>query len=209
MIIKSFKLFESHSDIHKICQQYDIKDYSINPDGSIDVDGDVYLCGGKLSRLPLEFRHVSGNFYCHNNQLTSLQGCPESVGGGFYCYSNQLTSLEGCPESVGEGFYCDNNQLTNLEGCPRSVGGNFDCAHNQLTSLQGCPESVDGDFSCYYNPVSDIYKLFKTFKCIEWLNEYDVIQGDSVIYQRLMDVYHELGMKVPDRIELKNYKMVY
>ncbi len=28
--------------IHNICKKYDIENYSINSDGSIDVDGDVF-----------------------------------------------------------------------------------------------------------------------------------------------------------------------
>ncbi len=34
---------------------------------------------------------VNGSFYCHNNQLTSLEGSPKEVGGYFYCANNQLT----------------------------------------------------------------------------------------------------------------------
>ena len=56
---------------------------------------------------------ITGDFSCHNNQLTSLKGCPSSVGGDFSCSGNKLTSLKGCPSSVGGDFYCSNNQLTN------------------------------------------------------------------------------------------------
>ena len=34
-MIKSFKLFESHSEIIEICKEYGIKNYSINENGSI------------------------------------------------------------------------------------------------------------------------------------------------------------------------------
>ena len=71
--------------------------------------------------------------------------------GNFFCSDNQLTSLEGCPSEVGGYFDCSSNQLTSLEGCPSEVGGNFSCRNNQLTSLEGCPSEVGGDFSCYYN----------------------------------------------------------
>ena len=36
--MRYLKLFESFEDIEQICKQYGIKYYSINPDGSIDVD---------------------------------------------------------------------------------------------------------------------------------------------------------------------------
>ena len=84
--------------------------YTINNDGSIDVEGSVNLSRKKLTKIPFNFSKVSGNFYCTNNQLTSLDGAPNTVGGYFACYNNQLVSLEGAPNTVGGGFYCYNNQ---------------------------------------------------------------------------------------------------
>ena len=39
--MKHLKLFESFKDIDSICDEYGIKDYTINDDGLVDVDGDV------------------------------------------------------------------------------------------------------------------------------------------------------------------------
>ena len=79
---------------------------------------------------------VTGNFWCHSNQLKSLEGCPQTVGGYFDCSNNQLESLEGCPQTVGGDFNCWNNKLKSLEGCPQTVGGYFNCYNNKkLTSL--------------------------------------------------------------------------
>ena len=86
---------ESRQDIDSICQKYNIKNYIINEDGSIDVDGDVDLSNRELIELPLKFRNVSGDFYCSYNELTSLEGAPSSVDGDFDCSGNKLTSLEG------------------------------------------------------------------------------------------------------------------
>ena len=36
--------------------------------------------------------------------MISLVGGPDSVGGGFFCNNNKLTSLEGCPINVGDCF---------------------------------------------------------------------------------------------------------
>lgn len=135
-------------NIHDICRQYDITNYIINDDLSIDVDGDVGLCNRKLTKLPLKFRNVTGNFYCSYNQLTSLEGAPQTVGVDFYCQDNQLTTLEGAPQTVGCGFYCSYNQLITLKGTPQTVMGNFDCYNNQLTSLEGAPQTVGGIFYC-------------------------------------------------------------
>jgi len=156
MKIKSYNLFlESVDSIKSICKKYGITNYTINSDGSIDVDGDVNLYFKGLTKLPLKFRRVTGYFDCRNNQLNSLEGSPKEVGSHFDCSRNQLTSLEGSPKEVGGNFYCRNNQLTSLEGCPNSVGGDFYCSRNQLTSLEGSPKSV-GYFSCSYNQLTSL-----------------------------------------------------
>ena len=141
--------------------------YTINEDGSIDVDGDVDLYNRNLTKIPFKFRNVSGYFGCNNNQLTSLDGAPNTVGRWFDCTDNQLTSLEGAPSSVGGGFYCHNNQLISLKGAPSSVGDFFSCDNNQLTSLEGAPSSVGGEFYCCNNsnlPYSELFKIVDNVK---------------------------------------------
>jgi len=112
--MKHLKLFESFEDIDSICKRYGIKNYTINSDGTIDVDGDVYLNNKGLIKLPLKFGKVTGNFYCSYNKLTSLEGSPSYVGVGFYCYNNQLTSLEGCPKEVGDWLNCYSNPIHSI-----------------------------------------------------------------------------------------------
>ncbi len=218
------------SEIHKICKEHNIKYYTINDDMSISVNGIVVLSYRNLKSIPITFKEVSGYFSCSNNQLTSLEGCPETVGGGFYCNVNQLTSLKGCPETVGGHFSCSNNQLTSLKYCPETVGGDFYCNVNQLTSLEYCPETVGGDFSCHSNnltnfdglpeffeqsiylsrnPVDEIYNLFnRDPRCIYWIREFGTIQGDEVVRDRLEEVYHTLGISIPKDIKLKEYILV-
>jgi hypothetical protein len=219
------KLFENFKDIYSICKKYNITNYTINSDGSIDVDGDVNLENMKLSKLPLKFRNVSGCFYCNRNQLTSLEGAPQSVG-DFYCGDNQLTSLEGAPQSVGDdfdcsynkltslegapqsvggGFSCGDNQLTSLEGAPQSVGDGFYCGYNQLTSLEGAPQSVGGDFDCGYNPVYKVWSLFMDYSKIELLNDYDPfreVDGEpAIILDRLNDFLAEIGKDPAEKVD--------
>jgi hypothetical protein len=146
---------ESKEDIDSICKKFRIENYTINED-SVDVDGNVYLYGKGLTKLPLKFGKVSGNFSCHGNKLKSLSGAPLSVGGYFSCHSNQLKSLSGAPLSVGGDFYCSDNKLKSLEGSPLSVGGNFNCSSNQLKSLSGAPLSVGGYFSCRGNQLKSL-----------------------------------------------------
>ena len=85
------KLFEDFSEIDVICKRYNIKKYTINPDGTVDVNGYVNLNNRRLKELPLKFGRVSGSFYCQHNQLTTLEGSPKEVRGGFYISDNPLS----------------------------------------------------------------------------------------------------------------------
>ena len=209
-MITSFKLFESNLEIEKICKNLGIEDFQI-VDGLVNVLGDVSISDRELTRIPVKFGRVDGNFGCYNNQLTSLEGSPQSVGGDFWCNNNQLTSLEGAPQSVGGYFDCINNQLTHLKGSPQSVGGNFNCNNNKLTTFRGIPEyslNEEKSFYCNENPIHEIYYLFRTPKCIDLINEYEVI-GDGVISRvRLEEVFVELGLEVPKNFKFGNYKLI-
>ena len=117
-------------------EEYGIENFTVNPDGSIDVNGDVNMYNKGLTKIPFKFGKVGGYFYCsYNPALTSLKGAPKSVGTDFYCSNNPaLTSLEGAPKSVGGYFYCSYNPaLTSLDGAPESVTGSFYSRHNKFT----------------------------------------------------------------------------
>ena len=197
------------SEIRNICEEYNIKNYTINDDMSISVNGHVDLTFKNLKSLPIKFKEITGYFSCRGNKLISLKNCPETVGGNFNCSGNQLTSLKYCPETVDGNFYCGNNNLTSLEYCPETVDGGFNCSNNQITNFDGLPEFFERPIYLDGNPVDEIYKLFKQDpRCIYWIREFDAIQGDEVVRDRLEEVYHTLGMDIPKDIILKKYKLV-
>ena len=135
--------------ISLICKRYNITNYTINSDGSIDVNGYVWLTYEGLSELPLRFNKVSGDFDCGCNYLTTLKGGPRWVGGYYNCDDNQLTSLEFSPDYVGSNFYCDDNDLTD-NYCDTEIGGYF------YTSLE-----QDGLTEVNYNEWRKLYKRKK------------------------------------------------
>jgi hypothetical protein len=110
--------------ISLICKKYNIENYTINDDGSIDVNGDVFLYNCNITELPLRFNKVSGDFDCSWNRLTSLKGGPRWVGGSFSCQYNQLPSLEFSPDYVDGWFDCSDNLLTD-NYCDSEIGGGF------------------------------------------------------------------------------------
>ena len=101
----------TNQEIKDICTKYNINNYIINPDGSIDVNDNVDLSDKGLTEIPLKFNRVSGYFHCYCNELTSLKGSPSYVGGIFDCSNNELTSLIGSPIVIGRNFDCSYNPI--------------------------------------------------------------------------------------------------
>jgi len=143
---------EGKDRIDLICNQYGIGNYTINPDGSIDVDGDVNLMRKNLSILPLKFNKVTGDFNCAENNLTSTYGFPKTLGASLSCRDNMLTSMKGIPEVILENCDFFNNQLTSLEFSPLRVNGFFSCVKNNIRSLEGAPEYIGTYFLISHNP---------------------------------------------------------
>ena len=174
--LKLYEGFQSEEEVSKICKEFGIKNWSINSDGLVDVNGNVDLDDKGLTKIPLKFGYVSGYFLCSDNQLTSLEGSPERVGGN---------------------FDCDNNQLTSLEGCPRSVGRNFNCFSNQLTSLEG-PRYIEGKFYCSDNPMENVWKIISPDgkwdnSIMDLFNDYDALRGNEIVLDRFNEFLEEIG----------------
>jgi hypothetical protein len=228
--LRKYKIFESNSQIDRICEKYDIKNYTINSDNSVDVDGNVYLWDKKLTSIPLNFNIVNGYFECGYNYLTSLKGCPVRVSNEFSCYNSQLTSLQYSPQYMeNDDFNCGWNKIESLQYCTKLIRGNFWCYNNKLTSLEYHP-TVYGEFHCQYNqintfenfyyykedvyfdgnPIWDIYLLFNDMKLIEltwdygfeWKGEIDLYKLDIF----LKETEHEYKGSLRKYFENKKYK---
>lgn len=214
-----FKKFFDKRKIADLCEEYSIRNFKFNDDGSIDVAGSVYLDHKSLKEIPIKFRNVSNNFSCGYNELISLRNSPMNVGGEFNCESNLINNLEFSPLNVGGDYYCSyNKNLISLKGVTKIISGSFNCRYSGLDSLEFCPEARYYDFGYSKlknfngypefvnshadfsgNEVDKIFDLFGKMTCIKWINEYDVIQGNNIIYERLEEVYAQLGRTAPSK----------
>ena len=115
--------------------KYDINEYTINDDLTIDVKGHVGLYKYPNKELPkyIQFNRVDGDFEICFSDIISLKGVPKECK-GFDCSDcYNLTSLKGAPEKCKwfDCSYCE--KLTSLEGAPtkceeiycRHCKGNF------------------------------------------------------------------------------------
>ena len=161
--LKTYKIFEHQSVNNTLLisklKKFGIENYTINNDGTIDVDGYVTLYNRGLTKIPFEFGVVTGYFDCSFNQLTSLEGCPKEVGGYFDCYKNNFRDLIGGPQEVGGNYVCYNNQLESLEGCAGDIGGHLYCQGNRLEMLD-CSSVINGDIYCGGNEFKEEPEFF-------------------------------------------------
>jgi len=191
--MKYLKLYESwlskkidNYKIHEICEKYNIKNYTINSDGSIDVDSGVYLDYKNLKKLPLKFNKINGWFNCSYNYLTTLEGSPVEVNGNFYCSNNKLTSFKYAPKIIRGNFYCRINNINSFEYFPSFVKDGFYCDN--------------------YNPIFEVWRLFKDTNKIELLNDFDIFRDEdtetpSIIMDRLNDFLTMIGKKEVEKVD--------
>jgi hypothetical protein len=101
-------------EIHIWCKRYNIVDYTISQDGSVDVQGTVHLHNKGLTHLPFKFGTINGDFNIGRNKLTNLINAP-SIVDNFDASENMLTTLEGCPSKInGDLYLCNNDYLVSL-----------------------------------------------------------------------------------------------
>jgi hypothetical protein len=135
-----------------------------------------------LPRYPFEDPY-DGNFSCSNNQLTSLEGCPQIVKGDFDCYNNKLQSLQYCPQIVEGNFYCSHNKLQSLQYCPQIVDGSFYVSANKLPSLQNIHKyckQIDGIIRAVSNPIkSHVLGVMLIENIVQFI--FDHIQAQIII----------------------------
>lgn len=200
-MMKYLKLFEGYnqfeSEIADICKEYNIDNFFINPDGLVDVDGDVNLAGrldsyNRLHKyIPLKFQNVTGIFDVDDNQLISLEGSPKMVGGDFNCNNNLLNDFEGAPHTVDGDFWCYGNTIRSFEGL-----GN-----------------IKGDFYCHHNPIWEIWDIINPIdnkwnnEKMEFFNDLDIIRGEEIAIDRFNFFLEEMGLPTVEKVE--GYKNIY
>ena len=196
--MRYLKLFESFEDINEICKKYGIYNYTINTNGSIDVNNNVNLYYYKLKKLPLKFNKVNGNFDCGVNKLATLEGSPKEVNGS---------------------FWCQNNELTSFEFAPKIIRGYFDCRYNNIKSFEYFHSYIK-KFYCIGNPIYEVWRLFRDLNKIELLNDFDIFRDEDtdipiIILDRLNDFLLTIGKRNKRGYSynkatelIKNYKII-
>jgi hypothetical protein len=145
----------------------DLTRYEIQHD-KVNVMGDVNLSGRGLSKLPVKFGTVYGNFDCSWNQLQSLEDFPKFVRGDINCQYNRIANLLGIEENFshvsGTIFLNENPIATGGLGAiqiPGLSGIEADsCAFKIIGKYLQQPENIfhcqSELFDCGFEPFAEL-----------------------------------------------------
>jgi hypothetical protein len=109
------------AQIRKWLDEHKIKNYTINPDLTIDVKGDLFI----EEDLPdfINFNRVLADCVVWHTNVTTLRGVPKYVSGNFECLRTSIETLEYCPIEIGGSFdVIYNKKLKNIDNLPQKVG---------------------------------------------------------------------------------------
>jgi hypothetical protein len=151
--------FETDKDkVDKIMERvfYDVENYEINDDGSVDVDDTIIITNASYRKLPIRFNIVKGSFHIQQSHLATLEGFPKEIGGDLRIGQCKIASLEHGPIKVGKDYYVNDNRLTSLKGAPPKIKGTFDCSNNDLDDLKFCPSEVGNFFNASNNYIESL-----------------------------------------------------
>jgi hypothetical protein len=165
----------------RILEYFKIKNYTINEDGTVDVNGDVDLSDKGLIEIPIKFGEVKGNFDVSHNKLLSLKNCPSEVGGEFKCsYNRQLSSLKWGPKRAKD-YFCNRCDLNSLDGAPTEYVRLFILKNNSnITSLKKSPEKVGiiDCSGCNLTSLEGAPKSANSFYCSNQINKHEFTEED-------------------------------
>lgn len=154
--------------VHFMMEKYNISNYKINADMTVDVEDSVDMSMKNIKKIPVKFGKINGNFDCSANKLTNLINSPDTITGYFDCSANEIYTLIGGPKIVLGGYYCMDNNLENLQGYPNICRTLFDGSRNQINTLMGLPKNIDYSFFISENRLKNLSngpQFTKNFDC--------------------------------------------
>lgn len=134
---------------------------NINPKFGMTYEEDINLQGSFGGHeIPEELTWISeceGNLILSNNNLSTLEGCPEVVLGDFFVNKNPTPLLLlGFPKQVGTDKIDSNidlshSRISGLKYLPRATNGSLILTNCGLDSLEDCPQTIGRDFEIVSN----------------------------------------------------------
>ena len=127
-------MLEGKVKIKKWLEEFEISQYTINDNLTVDVNDHVDISYCDLKKIPIQFGVINGSFNCSHNKLTTLKGAPQDLV-NMYCEKNRLTNLEGAPAKIHNTLDVSDNEITSLTGVSKEIGHCLSINKNKLSTL--------------------------------------------------------------------------
>lgn len=190
-------MIDKKKEIDDFCTLYEIENYTINKDMSVDVDGYVDL---------------DSSYYKYN-----ISKRPTRMD------KHKLKKLPFKFNIVTRDFSCNGNELDSFENFPNIVGGCLSVGHNKFYTFDNLPirlHSLIYNYCCYKNPIFEIInKLIANgdrLKNLEMFFEADPIrppenEGDKPVlyYERVIAYLQWINKPEPTPYHLKKFRECY
>lgn len=156
-----------------------LKNYTINEDGTIDVDGDVHVSAHLLGlgKLPyyIKFGIVSETFGWMGSTVQSLRGSPEQCGNFFVDYAVNVNTFEHFPKIINKKLTMYHDGLDTFCGLServKHIGEEIEFSQKAIKSggigliLTGLPKLKYGGFTPPWKIISKYMgKPDQIFEC--------------------------------------------
>ena len=107
--------------IELFCEEFNIKNYYINEDYSINVYQNVVLDNFIGDELPIKFNKVIGYFSCNKSNIKSFKNFPNLIELSFYFQSNTIENFHGFPKTVKGRTVLWGSTIKSLDGYNGSI----------------------------------------------------------------------------------------
>lgn len=192
-------------NIEEVLNKYDVKNYTINKDGSVNLTGDVSFFNKGIDKIPFEIKSTTGIIDFSYNNLTSLEGCPEVAHSIFFA-RNKIKEID-CVPMESKLLSLSNNEIENLNFPEGFNSGEIVLRHNNIYDLKGMPSSFNGKIFLQYNPIATLFKS-NDGTDVNTFNSLNIIKDRKVNLKRLKYFYNIIG-KEDIELDLEEIEKYY
>lgn len=191
-------------NIEEVLDQYNVVDYSINNDGSVNLTKDITFFKKNLDKIPFSVSKAPRILDYSFNNISSLEGSPEECDTIFYAMNN-ISDLKGIT-ITSRLLSLSNNKIEKLNFPKGFKTDELLLNHNNIYELTGIPINFNGKILLNHNPIETCFKT-NDGKDVHIFNSLKIIKDKKVNLKRLK--YFNDIIKNDKPIDLEEIKKYY
>tara|TARA_Y100000389_G_scaffold127220_1_gene124559 strand:- start:1053 stop:1643 length:591 start_codon:yes stop_codon:yes gene_type:complete len=191
-------------NIEEVLDQYNVVDYSINNDGSVNLTKDITFFKKNLDKIPFNISKAPRVLDFSFNNISSLEGSPEECDTIFYAMNN-ISDLTGVT-ITSRLLSLSNNKIEKINFPKEFKTNELLLNHNNIYELTGIPINFNGKIFLNHNPIATCFKTTDG-KDVHVFNSLKIIKDKKVNLKRLK--YFNDIIKNDKPIDVEEIKKYY